>query len=1486
MMMASAFSVYAQTQPAGSGTPEDPFRIGTAAELKWFADYVNGKGPNQNVILTNDIDYSAYSTGMDMIGNGNINGSDKDKAFKGTFDGDGYKITVNFNFGSGDSYGLFGFVSGNPTIENLTVDGSLRVEGSWWHVGGIVGSDSNVANTVVTMSNCKSDVQITTIKSNDNVDFVTVGGVIGVCQRELQMDLCSFTGKINSTVNGNNWNRMVIIGGLVGSASDGKIQNSYVYLDSEGDMTITQNQGDKYIYPILGNRKSNGNNYSRNVTTTNCYCYYEDISFTDTSNSRNNQTTHPNSNSREPFSAWPTSNIYEQDLDKILAGVDKGATQMSIYTTADMQRFANAVNGGNRTLKGHLRRCIEFNGTVGVSDHKFAGLFDGNNHTITINRNGDGYGLFDYTDNAVIQNLNITGVISGNQNLGGFIYRNVNSQTKLINCVSSVRFVIGFNASAYVGGLVYRTTTAISFDHCAFIGSFEGKGATSRCHGFLASDASTAPIVISNSYSNFKYIGAKGTQFCQNEGASDLTLTNSYSTDKTPEQYASGEVCYLLNGSTSETTGPWYQNIGTEPNPVHAKCSCPEHAGENMVVYQNALKACPGQKTPTVEYPITYRYDNVILPDNELYVYPYHNYAPDHDGVHVCSVCGSSVHLIYDAETLQNFADAVISNPSLDAVVVNDIIANSNTTIGTQDEPYSGVFDGGYNTIKINRTASENYTGGLFGTVSGAVIKNLIVEGTIKANGRQYIGGIVGSNITRPLTMDKCISTVTIETNKMTSNTTQYIGGIIGYSEVANWSMKNCAFAGKFILSGTYTSWGRTYYYKASYCNGFVAAGQRGAISDSYVFANVSSSGADNNLNNINTSYCYTFAQSCDLTNSYYGTVIGNGQGITLTSDVFSNTSNTGAAFKLNRDRNNIAWYAYGTGTGLGYQYPTIVGYVWQGSDASTDWTVGTNWKKGIAPTTTAANPAYTTITIPAVGEIGKTYPHISTSADINSVDIMPMAEMHVEAADITVNIDGTVNNKGTFAINYGDSYTAVQGSPNVLISGASPINVTVKRHLLPRVTYYAGSATAEGTIQEGYDYAANGDYLAFFDAATQKFDTSLRSVGRFPAQYIGCTVGLGSYDASSFTQIGTVHNTDAMLVPLKAGYNWLSNPYPYSAMAWDNESNKGLIPQNTGANMSPTVWVRKNNGGSGYIYTTYNAKVGISAYGPGRAYDAAKYIAPFQDYCILVNNAGTYEINGVLAKDDGSVVNSKLKSAQIEMPMDVVRLNVITNGKDDIDDQAVVVLREDGILGASNLDSNKYPTSSYSQIAVYKAGSNNKYAIGLYPSIDDVEGEEIPVNVTAVSGAKQLTIAADLSALAEGYDIILIDHATVPQTEVNLRLEQGYIFAASGLTAKRFGIVVRRNDSFQDSSVEDSGTSTNVVNIETKGRFVAYSMNENIIVELGSSDLGNTIQVVDLAGRVVTMIKQGKHYNVLPMTQAGIYIVVVGDQSQKVMVK
>lgn len=76
-------------------------------------------------------------------------------------------------------------------------------------------------------------------------------------------------------------------------------------------------------------------------------------------------------------------------------------------------------------------------------------------------------------------------------------------------------------------------------------------------------------------------------------------------------------------------------------------------------------------------------------------------------------------------------------------VLANNISGVGNITpIGGNTHPFKGNFDGNYKAINgLNINKSGNYIG-LFGYVSGATIKNLTVNGSVK--GSQYVGGVVG----------------------------------------------------------------------------------------------------------------------------------------------------------------------------------------------------------------------------------------------------------------------------------------------------------------------------------------------------------------------------------------------------------------------------------------------------------------------------------------------------------------------------------------------------------------------------------------------------------------------------------------------------------------------------------------------------------------------------------------------------------------------
>ena len=236
MMWAKSIS---PTRPNGEGTAENPYLIGTAAELYWFAGLVNGtlvdveKDASANAKLMNDITVNTgvldankdLVSGKDFIPWTPIGTSDDD-AYTGTFDGKGYTISgLYFDHPDADYYvGLFGCIGADGKISNVGVldsyfqfgaqgggvcgvnhgelqncsNSSTIIGNKYKGKGGVCGDNGDI-NIKGTVRNCKNTGSVRgsaplggvcgnnygTIKNcfNEGPVSVTVksGGVGGVC---------------------------------------------------------------------------------------------------------------------------------------------------------------------------------------------------------------------------------------------------------------------------------------------------------------------------------------------------------------------------------------------------------------------------------------------------------------------------------------------------------------------------------------------------------------------------------------------------------------------------------------------------------------------------------------------------------------------------------------------------------------------------------------------------------------------------------------------------------------------------------------------------------------------------------------------------------------------------------------------------------------------------------------------------------------------------------------------------------------------------------------------------------------------------------------------------------------------------------------------------------------------------------------------------------------------------------------------------------
>ena len=243
---------YKTTEPSGTGTKESPYLIGTAEELRWFAERVNAldtAAAKAYVKLTKNIEVPGSWTPL---------GKNASYAFSGHFDGDYHSVTVTVDDPNLTYFGFFGCLNSKPdrdsttpideqptvVVKNLTVNGSIYCSEPGAFVGGIAAR----ARGKVSIENCVNNATVSSLAHgsagvgglaggyDDGVEYVYwnicmtltdcanngtiivtgdnekafVGGMVGANANCVQLTNCTNTGTVNAPG--------CTVGGLLGEA--------------------------------------------------------------------------------------------------------------------------------------------------------------------------------------------------------------------------------------------------------------------------------------------------------------------------------------------------------------------------------------------------------------------------------------------------------------------------------------------------------------------------------------------------------------------------------------------------------------------------------------------------------------------------------------------------------------------------------------------------------------------------------------------------------------------------------------------------------------------------------------------------------------------------------------------------------------------------------------------------------------------------------------------------------------------------------------------------------------------------------------------------------------------------------------------------------------------------------------------------------------------------------------------------------------------
>jgi hypothetical protein len=156
------------------------------------------------------------------------------------------------------------------------------------------------------------------------------------------------------------------------------------------------------------------------------------------------------------------------------------AQNLIINSVDDWNTFAQSVTNGT-TYAGQtvqLTADIAVSTMAGTENKCFAGTFDGQGHTITLNMtaNRQFTSLFSYVDGATFQNLKVDGTINtGYKFCAGIVGAIVYHGCTFINCISDVTINSTINGDGTHGGLVaYVREDNNTFEGCAFTGKLLG----------------------------------------------------------------------------------------------------------------------------------------------------------------------------------------------------------------------------------------------------------------------------------------------------------------------------------------------------------------------------------------------------------------------------------------------------------------------------------------------------------------------------------------------------------------------------------------------------------------------------------------------------------------------------------------------------------------------------------------------------------------------------------------------------------------------------------------------------------------------------------------------------------------------------------------------------------------------------------------------------------------------------------------------------
>lgn len=649
------------TEPViqGNGTKDDPYQIGTADQLYWFAALLDGRDGitqnlNANAVLIADI---TVNEGV-LDADGNLasdtsgfvtwtppckDAGRSDKAYQGTFDGKGHTIRGLYapdttakcafigscdgairNLGITDSFfgssktrqtGTFvGYGYPKCVIENCF--STSVVEGDE-ECGGIAAKNTGTTKGCyfagkISVNNYYSDA-IATYGTKENCYYLDTCGFTAENDDRAKTAEQFASGEVcyllnNGVTDGTQaWYQMIdnenpdafpkYEGLTIGydEANQryfGYCSGEHVWV-KEKDIAPTCTEGGYIVYKCskCGGTKTESDN-GKPALGHSCT---EDGRCTRCGSFQALQPKSGDGTAEDPYQLVNYSNLVWFGQQ-----VDSGALYINAILAADITANENLLDAD-----GNVKGTPEYTWTPICNKSEFyQGTFDGKGHTIS--------GLYapDTSEskkcgfiglcNGTIKNLGITDSFFGGSGIfvGTFV-GNGSGECVIENCFSSAVVQAGYLCGG-IAGMTYGTIR-----NCYFAGKISVEDTSRNNENAIANDNNNHGTL-----ENCYYLDTCG-------------LTSERAVSKTAEQFASGEVAFLLQDGQTDTV--WGQNLAEG----ESRQNYPVPDGKFRVYYNEIYTGCEGKPGD-----VTYAYSN----DDLSHVYAEHTDA-DNDGR--CDICSN-----------------------------------------------------------------------------------------------------------------------------------------------------------------------------------------------------------------------------------------------------------------------------------------------------------------------------------------------------------------------------------------------------------------------------------------------------------------------------------------------------------------------------------------------------------------------------------------------------------------------------------------------------------------------------------------------------------------------------------------------------------------------------------------------------------------------------------------------------------------------------